>query len=137
MSVAIASVGVNVVVSVATVERLGLAGLALGIAVGAWFEAVEPDPAPGPPPRVGPAWRRSCAPARSRSWAPPPPGSWRLPRLLVLPVPAGTAASSPSASQLLLASAAALLIYIGYSRVVRLPELPRTVGLLRSALRPG
>ena len=40
VSVAIASVGVNVVVSLATVDRLGLAGLALGIAIGAWFEAV-------------------------------------------------------------------------------------------------
>ena len=37
---AILAVVVNVVVSVATVGSLGLSGLALGIAVGAWFEAI-------------------------------------------------------------------------------------------------
>jgi len=40
VSVAVASVVVNVVISLLTVERLGLVGLALGIAVGAWFEAI-------------------------------------------------------------------------------------------------
>ena len=40
MIAAILSVGVNVVISIATVGVLGLSGLALGIAVGAWFEAI-------------------------------------------------------------------------------------------------
>ena len=38
--VAIGSVVVNVVVSLATVDTMGLSGLALGIALGGWFEAV-------------------------------------------------------------------------------------------------
>ena len=37
--------------------------------------------------------------------------------------------------QLGLASLAATVVYLLYSRLVRLPELPRTVGLLRSALQ--
>ena len=39
VAAALLSVGVNVVVSVATVGTLGLSGLALGIAMGAWVEA--------------------------------------------------------------------------------------------------
>ena len=39
VTVAIVSVGVNVAISVATVGALGIQGLALGIALGAWFEA--------------------------------------------------------------------------------------------------
>ena len=38
---------------------------------------------------------------------------------------------------LTVASGAALVVYLAYSRLVRLPELPRTLGLLRAALRPG
>jgi uncharacterized membrane-anchored protein len=37
--------------------------------------------------------------------------------------------------ELVAASAAGLAVYLLYSRVMRLPELPRTMGLLRSALR--
>ncbi|HXQ96403.1 MAG TPA: murein biosynthesis integral membrane protein MurJ [Candidatus Acidoferrales bacterium] len=40
VAAALAAVAINVVVSVATVGTLGLRGLALGIAVGAWVEAV-------------------------------------------------------------------------------------------------
>ena len=39
VSVAIVSVGVNVIISVLAVGTLGIQGLALGIALGAWFEA--------------------------------------------------------------------------------------------------
>jgi putative peptidoglycan lipid II flippase len=136
VSVAIASVGVNVVVSVATVERLGLAGLALGIAVGAWFEAVSLTlllARRHTSVRVAPVVRAGALSLVGATAA----GLVAAATLLVLPVPAGTGRVIALGLQVLLASAAALLIYLGYSRVMRLPELPRTVGLLRSALRPG
>ena len=39
VTVAIVSVGVNVTISILAVDALGIQGLALGIALGAWFEA--------------------------------------------------------------------------------------------------
>lgn len=136
VSVAIASVGVNIVVSVATVERLGLAGLALGIAAGAWFEAVSLTlllARRHASVRVAPVVRAGALSLVGAAAA----GLVAAAILLVLPVPAGTGRVLALGLQLLLASAAALLIYLGYSRVMRLPELPRTIGLLRSALRSG
>lgn len=136
VSVAIASVGINVVISLLTVERLGLAGLALGIAVGAWFEAVTltlllarrhgsisvaPILQGGLVSLVG-ALVSALVAAGVLRLAPPFEGS-----VVVLGL----------ALALTVASAAALLVYVAYSRLVKLPELPRTVGLLRSALRPG
>jgi putative peptidoglycan lipid II flippase len=136
VSVAIASVAVNVVISLLTVERLGLAGLALGIAVGAWFEAttltlllarrhasirVTPILRGGIVSLVGAVVAALAAAAV----------------LSVAPTLDGSAVFVSLALALTIASAAALLVYLAYSRVVRLPELPRTVGLLRAALRPG
>jgi putative peptidoglycan lipid II flippase len=136
VSVAIASVGINIIVSLLTVERLGLAGLALGIAVGAWFEAttltlllarrhasvtVAPIVRGGVVSLVGAVVAALAAAAV----------------LSVTPPFDGTAVFVSLAIALIVASAAALLVYLAYSRVVRLPELPRTVGLLRAARRPG
>ena len=136
VSVAIASVGINVVVSLLTVERLGLAGLALGIAVGAWFEAttltlllarrhtsiaVAPIVQGGLVSLVG-----ALAAALAAAVV-----------LDLTPAFDGSAVVVGLALALIVAAAAALLVYVAYSRIVRLPELPRTVGLLRSALRPG
>ena len=135
VSVAIASVAINVVVSLLTVERLGLAGLALGIVIGAWFEAttltlllarrhrsvsVAPVVRGGLVSLVG-AIAAALVAAVVLSVTPTLDGAVFIGLALALTV----------------ASAAALLVYLAYSRVVRLPELPRTVGLLRSALRPG
>jgi len=121
---------------VATVERLGLAGLALGIAAGAWFEAVSLTlllARRHASVRVAPVVRAGALSLVGAAAA----GLVAAAILLVLPVPAGTGRVLALGLQLLLASAAALLIYLGYSRVMRLPELPRTIGLLRSALRSG
>jgi hypothetical protein len=52
-------------------------------------------------------------------------------------VPGDTGRALTLGLELLLASAAAVAVYLAYSRLLRLPELPRTIGLLRSALRPG
>jgi putative peptidoglycan lipid II flippase len=136
VSVAIASVAINVAISLLTVERLGLAGLALGIAVGAWFEAatltlllarrhgsiaISPIVSGGVTSLVGAVVAALAAAAV----------------LSLASSVGGTAVVLGLAIALTLASAAALGVYLAYSRIVRMPELPRTLGLLRSALRPG
>ena len=136
VSVAIASVGVNVVVSVVTIDRLGLGGLALGIAVGAWFEAVTLT--------LLLARRHATVQARPvvRAGVTSLVGALAAGLvaaglLAVLPAPGVTGRAVTLGLELLLASVAALAVYVGYSWLVRLPELARTIGLLRSALRPG
>ncbi len=136
MTVAIISVGVNVVVSLATVERLGLQGLALGIAAGAWFEAITLAVllhrrhqaiearlivSGGAISLLG-AMASGLVAAVVLAITPDASGAGRLVGLTI---------------ELVLASTAALAVYVAYSRLVRLPELPRTIGLLRAALRPG
>lgn len=136
VTVAIISVAVNVVVSLATVERLGLQGLALGIATGAWFEAItltvllqrrhrtieaRPVVSGGALSLLG-AIVSGLVAALVLALAPEPSGASRLIGL---------------ALELVLASTAAVAVYVAYSRLLRLPELPRTIGLLRAALRPG
>ena len=134
---AILSVVVNVVVSVATVGALGLAGLALGIAAGAWFEAllllallvrrsVAIEAAPllrssfvegvGALLAGGVAWLVLMV---ATSWL--PDSRAKLTALIVL----------------FLAGGAAALAYIAYSRLLRLPELDGLVAALRLALRRG
>jgi putative peptidoglycan lipid II flippase len=135
VSVAIASVGINVAISVLTVSGLGLAGLALGIAVGAWFEAVT---------------LTLLLARRHRSVAVTPIMRGGVISLVGAVVAAAVAAVVLAVAPafggsiavglivaLTTASAAALLVYLAYSRIMKLPELPRTVGLLRSAIRPG
>src|SRR5262249_22633640 len=127
--VALASVGVNVVVSVATVGTLGLAGLALGIALGGWFDTIVLSLL---------LWRRNHelqirtvlngsiifgvgsviaalgAFAVTRFGHPifgPHPAR---PLLIV---------------QMIVAAIVAALIYLVYSRLMRVPELNRLVGL--------
>ena len=79
---------------------------------------------------------QSCEPGSARSWARSRPGSQRPPSWQLLPVPGVTGRAVTLGLELLLASVAALAVYVTYSWLVRLPELPRTIGLLRSALRP-
>lgn len=143
VAVAISSVVVNVVVAVATVETLGLAGLALGIALGGWFEALV----------LGSLLQRRQGSLRILDVV--RGGIMSLLGALV----AGAAAAAallatgevthgmiavrelPGAVQVLgrlaLATAAAGVAYLLYSRAVRLPELPRTVALFRAAARRG
>jgi putative peptidoglycan lipid II flippase len=135
VSVAIASVGINVVISLLSVDSLGLAGLALGIAIGAWFEAVT---------------LTLLLARRHRSVAVSPilrggfislvgsVASAAVAAVVLAAVPAfeGSVVIGLVVA-LTAASAAALLVYLAYSRIVKLPELPRTVGLVRSAIRPG
>lgn len=136
VSVAVASVGVNVVVSLLSVETLGLAGLALGIVVGAWFEAVT---------LTALLARRHAAvsalpviSAGSLSLVGAIAAGLAAALVLgLLPVPEALGRVIGLTLDLALASIAGLAVYLAWSRLVRLPELPRTVGLLRSALRSG
>jgi putative peptidoglycan lipid II flippase len=136
VSVAIASVVINIVVSLATIERLGLPGLALGIALGAWFEAVTLT--------VLLQRRHAAIQVRAliRGGAASLVGALAAGLVAalvigVMPVPDGLATVLSLVLVLTVSTAAALVVYLAYSRLVRLPELPRTVSLVRSALRPG
>jgi putative peptidoglycan lipid II flippase len=136
VSVAVASVAVNVAISLLTVERLGLAGLALGIAIGAWFEAVTLTlllARRHPGIRAAPIVRGGLLSLVGAIAA----GLAAAVVLSLAPAPDGGAVVLGLVLALTVASAAALLVYLAYSRLVRLPELPRTLGLLRAALRPG
>jgi putative peptidoglycan lipid II flippase len=135
--VALLSVAVNVSISVSTVGTLGLSGLALGIAVGAWFEATL----------LGVIlWQRT-----------PGAGLEKIPRPFIVFAAGATLAGLAALlvvrlsevylgpdlgrlallGQVLLASLAAAAVYALYSRMLHVPELPHALGMLRSILRRG
>ncbi len=133
--VAIASVGVNVVVSVLTVGSMGLAGLALGIALGGWFDTVVLSFL---------LWRRNhrvdlrsiltgsvvfgagSAIAAAGALAVTRYGHGVFGRLPGRPL---------LLAEMVVASVVAGAIYVVYSRLMRVPELTRVIGLIRSELR--
>ena len=135
--VACLSVLVNVVVSVATVETMGLAGLALGVAVGGWFET------------------RTLAFLLDRRTEAIPARAITMGALLSLggAILAGLVAfggwavvgpaigDAPGRLVMLLAGGAvglaALASYLLYSRIMGIPELPQAVRLLRAGSRRG
>jgi putative peptidoglycan lipid II flippase len=134
--VAIGSVVVNVAVSIATVGTLGLSGLALGIAIGGWSEtavlavilrrrtpqvALQPIASGGFVSFIGALMAALAAGAIATAMEP------------ILHVgPRGAALA-----ELIVAGSAAAAIFLLYSRLVRIPELPSAFGLLRSALHRG
>ncbi len=133
VTVAIVSVGVNVAISVAAVGALGIRGLALGIALGAWFEAttltillqrrhatisVRPVVEGGALSLVG-AVIAGLVAAGVLALGITPEGLSRVVGLII---------------ELTLAAAAGLAVYVLYSRLVRLPELERSVD---SCARPS
>jgi putative peptidoglycan lipid II flippase len=132
---AIVSVAVNVAVSIVTVGFLGLSGLALGIAAGAWVEAallavilarrtpeIHLD-------SVGRALVEFGVGAAIAGVA----GAIAV-RLIdaLIGVDPGKIAL---AIQVICAGLAALAAYLLYSRLLRVPELPQTLDLLRGLLR--
>ncbi len=136
VTVAVASVGINVAVSLLTWQTLGLQGLALGIALGGWFEAVA----------LTLLLHRRVPAFGLRPFA--RAASFVVGALLA----AGTAAlvggwlagagvgGTPWVAALLqvvVGGGAALLVYLLYSRLVRTPELSRAVHLTRSAVGRG
>jgi putative peptidoglycan lipid II flippase len=135
--VAVASVAINVAISVATVGALGLSGLALGIAVGGWLEAIV---------LAFLLWRRSAAIDMASLVA--AMGIFAVGAVLAGGVAFGTVrltevslGTDPGKLGLLLqvglATFSAAATYLLYSRLVRAPELPRALGLIRSAVGRG
>jgi len=134
---AILSVIVNVVVSIATVGALGLAGLALGIAAGAWFEAllllallVRRSPAIEAAPLLRSGLIYSVGALLAGAVA------WGLLGLLSGWLP-DMGAKLTSVIVLVLAGGGAALAYVAYSRLLRLPELDGLLAALRLAVRRG
>ena len=134
---AVVAVVVNVAIGVATVGTLGLPGLALGLAVGSWLEAGI---------LVVILWRRvpgfdvrALADAGLRSGL-----CAIVAGLTVLGVSRGVEAAlgvdlgKPAiAVQVVVAGAAGAVVFLGLARLLRIPELPTILGLMRDALRRG
>jgi peptidoglycan biosynthesis protein MviN/MurJ (putative lipid II flippase) len=131
---AILSVVVNVVVSVATVGTLGLSGLALGIALGAWVEAgvlitLLWQRTPGIP--LDSLGRAALEFALGSTLA-------GVAAVLVVRLSEGLVGSDPGKLAYILqagaATTAAVLVYLAYSWFLRIPELTTLLDLGRSML---
>jgi len=127
------SVIVNVIVSVATVGQLGLVGLALGVALGDWVEAVflavllrrrVPSLGMGSFMGIIPLVAAGAALAGIVAY-----GVLRTSEALL-----ATYGKPGILVQVLLATAAGAAVYLLYTRLVRLPELPRAIALLRDSI---
>jgi putative peptidoglycan lipid II flippase len=137
VTIAIGSVVINVVVSVATVGTMGLAGLALGIALGGWFEAIVLSLI---------LWHRTHAvPLRPILLA----GvvslmgallaatfAWLVLRAVVDRLGQSTGRLD-ALVELVIAGSISLASYLLYSRLMRIPELSQSIRLVRSAVRRG
>jgi putative peptidoglycan lipid II flippase len=134
---AVAEVIVSITVALATVGTLGLSGVALGLATGAWFEAVVLTVL---------LWRRTPGAGLERLLRPIPGyllGATlaALVALLMVRLTELYVGVDPGKLgqivQLVAAGGAAALAYVAYSWLLRIPELHQTVGLLRSLMRRG
>lgn len=131
VAAAIVAVAINVAVSVATVGPLGLRGLALGIALGAWAEALLLLTVMG---------RRGIGVESARelrTWFVFLVGSLLAGLGAWVTMAALTGAAGAGTGKLLLlvelalAGGVALLIFVGYSLALRRTELPMIVRLIR------
>ena len=137
VAVACLSVVVNVVVSLATVDRLGLAGLALGVALGGWFETITLS--------LLLDRRTSSVPARSIASG----GALSLLGALLagavalagLAIATAIVGESPgrlaSLAEGAIVGLASLGSYLLYSRIMGIPELTQSLRLARAAFRRG
>jgi putative peptidoglycan lipid II flippase len=135
--VALLSVVASVVVSLLAYGPLGIPGLALGIALGGWIEAAILTTI---------LWRRTHAfeirpVLEAAAWS---LGGGVIAAALAFatltavdPLRLADTPRIAALFELVLATVAAGAGYLLYSRLVRLPELPRALGLLRSALHRG
>jgi putative peptidoglycan lipid II flippase len=134
VAVAIVSVGVNVTISILTVGTLGIQGLALGIALGAWFEATTLTVLlrrKHPTVAVRSVLRGGAQSILGAVIA----GLVTFGVLSLDLVPDDLARVVTLIIELVAAAGAGLAIFVLYSRLVRLPELPRVIELGRSAIR--
>jgi putative peptidoglycan lipid II flippase len=134
---AVIAVIVNVTIGVATVGTLGLPGLALGLAVGSWIETGI---------LVVILWRRvpgfgvrSLADAAVRSGiCAIGAGLAMLGTSRAVEAALGFDLGKPAlAVQVVIAGSAGALVFLGLARLLRIPELPTILGLMRDALRRG
>lgn len=132
---AISEVAVSVTVAVATVGTLGLSGIALGVSVGAWFEAVvlafllwQRMPGAGVESIIRPFVLFSGGAALAG-----------LAALVVVrltePVAGAQLTTLGLLMQLAAAGGAAAAIYAIYTRLLNIPELGQTLTLLHSVIR--
>jgi putative peptidoglycan lipid II flippase len=131
---AVLAVVVNVVVSVATFGNLGLQGLALGIAIGAWVEAAVLTLLLHR--RMEGVGLESLGGALAQfSLGAVLAG---LAAAIVVQLAQGTVGSDPGKVAILGLSAAAFgaaaAVYLVYSRLLHIPELSSTVAILRDLL---
>ena len=134
---AIGSVVVNIVVGVALVGPLGLVGLAIAIAVGAWLEVIAlivmlERRMPGL--RLGELWRDMALTLLAA--APAAAAAWGVESALggLGATPGGTLVSL---GRLCLATAAGGALGLGLSLALRIEEPRRIVGILMSLARRG
>ncbi|HEV8516053.1 MAG TPA: murein biosynthesis integral membrane protein MurJ [Candidatus Limnocylindrales bacterium] len=134
---ALLSVAVNVVVSVLTVGSLGLSGLALGIAAGAWVEAALLTTL---------LWQRTKAIridvlGRAASEFALGAALAGLAALVVIRLTDGLVGTEPGKIALALQSGLAASVggslYLAYGWFLRIPELRTLLELTRSTLRGG
>lgn len=132
---ALAEMAVSVVIAVATVGTLGLSGIALGMSVGAWFEAGllgvllwRRTPAARLPSLVGPLVVFALGALLAGGVA------LALVRLTD-PLIGITPGKLALLGQVVLVSAGAGLVYALYTRLMRIPELGQTIALLRAGWR--
>jgi putative peptidoglycan lipid II flippase len=135
VAAALAAVVVSVAISIALAPTLGVVGLALGIAIASWLEALILFALLGrrlPTLDVadiarGGALAAACAAAAGT-------GVWlvlEVGRLVLGPAPGKIAI----AGELGLTGLVTVVVYLGLARLLRIPEVPTIVHLLRSALR--
>jgi putative peptidoglycan lipid II flippase len=134
---AVLEVLVSITVALATVGTLGLSGLALGLATGAWFEAVVLTVL---------LWRRMPGAGLEKVLRPIPgyllgaglAGVVALAMVRLTELYVGVDPGKVGQIiQIVAAGGAALGVYVAYSWLTRIPELHQTVDVLRSMARRG
>jgi len=139
VAAALLAVVVSIAISIVVAPTLGAPGLALGIAIASWFEAaalVILLHRRVPPLQVGALLRAITlfavcgAIAGAALWA-----VLAGAHAIVTPGPGRLVTVIVNALELALGGLVGGLVYLGLARLLRIPEVPTIVHLLRSALR--
>jgi putative peptidoglycan lipid II flippase len=137
VAAALVAVGLSIAISIALAPALGVVGLALGIAIASWLEAIillvrldrrlpTLDVAAI---AAGGLLAATCsAAAGAAAWLVLEAG-----RLVVGPAPGKIGI----AGELVVVGLVSAGVYLGFARLLRIPEVPTIVRLLRSALGRG
>lgn len=137
VAAALVAVALSIAISIALAPALGVVGLALGIAIASWLEAIillvrldrrlpTLDVAAI---TAGGLLAATCsAAAGAAAWL-----AFEAGRLVVGPAPGKIGI----AGELVVVSVVSVGVYLGFARLLRIPEVPTIVRLLRSALGRG